>query len=101
MTADVVGDRLAQDEAWLARQLKCAETAIDIYNQKNAPLLSSPSNSIRKEAEKANYVPGQTVGWPVTGLRPGTRHMFRVSGKNYLGYPDFSPETVIFATARE
>jgi hypothetical protein len=43
-------------------------------------------------------VPGRRVGALVVGLRPGTRHVFRVAAANYLGYPPFSIESFSCST---
>jgi hypothetical protein len=39
-----------------------------------------------------------TCGAVVTGLRPGTRSMLRVSGANFLGYPPFSQSSYAMNT---
>lgn len=82
----------------MRKELAQAEEFIVSYHAAHAHELTDPSAEVRRAAIRGLYAPGQTVGWPVLGLRPGTRHKFRVSGKNYLGYPAFSQESSIFAT---
>lgn len=55
---------------------------------------------VRQVARYGNYVMGAQVGWPVVGLRPGTRHMFRVTARNFLGYAPWSPESLILPSKR-
>jgi hypothetical protein len=87
------------DRDWFEKELAAAQAICEAKDaEKRAQLTETTSVADRKALEKAGYCPGQTVAWPVVGLRPGTRYKFRVNGKNYLGYPAFSPDSHVFAT---
>lgn len=91
--------RLELDRDWFNAELTNAQGVCDAKDaEKRAQIQDATSVAETKALYKAGYVPGQTVAWPVVGLRPGTRYKFRVNGKNYLGYPAFSPDSHIFAT---
>lgn len=81
--------------------MELATAAVAKVEAESALLMQSESAVVRHAASKGDYVAGQLVGWPVLGLRPGTRHLFRVNGKNVLGYPKFSEESLIYPTRRK
>ena len=86
--------------AWYKEARSLHDQALAVEDAALAAMMAANvgASGTHIEMEKAKLhrplsstVAGQPVACLILGLRPGTRHIFRVTACNHLGFPAFSP----------